>query len=281
MTFRRHYVGVLRCLLTLGLGIFALVVCANERPTDPQQITIVAQVDVDQDTRSDTSADTDQNTTDTEESADTSDDSYAFLFERIQNRLRSMESVLSELQGRIEKLEFELQETQHNQQRRIANMEQRIHQALSGAPTSGSSPIGTDVPVDIVAVTTPGSDESFYAEGMNSLRNHDYRAAEQYFDQLLQQFPNSKYAPDSMFWLGEINASFEPTNLERARQQFVQLIRLFPNHDQVPNALFKLGTVYHQLGDTSRAMEYLERVVAEYPDHDVAELASQYASELK
>lgn len=267
--------------MTVGLGVAALVVCASERPTNYQPTTLVAQVDVDQDTRSDQPTVSDQDSTDTAVSGGESDDSYAVLFERIQNRLRSLETVVSELQGRIEKLEFEMQETQHNQQRRIANMEQRIHQALSGASTSGSSPIGTDIPVDIVAVTTPGSDESFYAEGMNSLRNHDYGPAQQYFDQLLQQFPNSKYAPDSMFWLGEINASFEPTNLEKARQQFVQLVRLYPNHDQVPNALFKLGTVYHQLGDTSRAIEYLERVVSDYPDHDVAALANQYVSELK
>lgn len=219
--------------------------------------------------------------TESESTRPPSDDSYSVLFERIQNRLRSLESVASELQGRIEKLEFELQETQHNQQRRIANMEQRIHQALTNGVTTGSSPIGTDVPLDIVEVTTPGSDESYFAQGMNSLRNQDYRPAQQYFDQLLQQFPNSEYAPDSMYWLGEINASFEPTNLEKARQRFVQLIRLYPNHDQVPNALYKLGTVYHQLGDTSRAVEYLERVISEHPNHEVSKVASQYLSELK
>ena len=208
-------------------------------------------------------------------------DSYALLFERIQNRIRSLESNVSGLLGRIEDLEFQVQEARHNQQRRINNIEQRVEQALSGSSVTGvpTTP-GNATPIDIVAVTTPGSDDSFYAQGMNSLRNEDYASALGFFEELLRQFPNSKHAPDSLYWIGEVLSSFEPTNLERARQHFVQLVRLYPDHEQIPKALFKLGTVYHQIGDKTRALEYLNQVLTDYPDHEVVELATTYIAQL-
>ncbi|MCY4658136.1 MAG: tetratricopeptide repeat protein [Gammaproteobacteria bacterium] len=215
-----------------------------------------------------------------EDTRSQADDSYFVLFEKIQKRLRSLESTVSGLQGRIEDLEFQIQEAQHSQQRRISNIEQRVQQSL-GSPSVASPVVSDSTPVDIVNQTTPGSDESFYAQGMNSLKNADYESSVAYFDQLLKQYPNSEYSADSLYWIGEIYASFEPQNLERARQRFVQLIRLYPDHEQIPKAIYKLGTVYHQLGDDARALEYLNQVILEYASHEVAQLATEYASQIK
>ncbi len=80
------------------------------------------------------------------------------------------------------------------------------------------------------------------------------------------------------------SSDFENTgtdDLENARQHFVQIVTLYPDHSKVPDALYKLGTVYHQLGNVSRALDYLDRVISTYPTATAAGLARSYSNELR
>ena len=61
--------------------------------------------------------------------------------------------------------------------------------------------------------------------------------------------------------------------VERARQSFAQVLALYPEHGKVADTLFKLGVVHFRLDDGERAQEYLDRVIAEYPDSPAAGLA--------
>jgi TolA-binding protein len=76
--------------------------------------------------------------------------------------------------------------------------------------------------------------------------------------------------------LGELHHATD--DLEKARQSFVQVVTLYPGHAKVPDALYKLGKVYHQLGDTVRARDYLDRVIKNHPG-TVGDLAKSYAAE--
>ena len=47
----------------------------------------------------------------------------------------------------------------------------------------------------------------------------------------------------------------------------MQVASLYPDHQKAPDAQYKLGVVYHKLGDTETAKQYLERVQETYPRH--------------
>jgi len=59
------------------------------------------------------------------------------------------------------------------------------------------------------------------------------------------------------------------------------VLTLYPGHGKAPDALYKLGVVHHRLNDNERALEYLNRVIAEHPDTSAAGLARTYAQELR
>ena len=186
------------------------------------------------------------------------------------SRVTELEAELAYLQGRVETLEHQVQELIHEERRRFADLDQRIRE-LKG---------GTRMSPDAIGSAPAGSEAAMYRDAFALVESGEYEQAIPALKALIEQFPNGEYVPDAMYWLGEIH-SLESNDLEAARQQFVQMITLYADHAKAPEAMFKLGTIYHQLGDLTMALSYLERVMNDYPDHTVSRLAKDYITNLK
>ena len=195
------------------------------------------------------------------------DESLLFLI----TRLQTLEREFSLLQGRIEELEYRQQEEQHMNRRRFLDMDRRLREQFGSQLA----------PEDTLTAEEENSEKGLYRRGMAFLDAANYEQAALMYKQLINDFPNGERVPDSMYWLAEIHRNAEPKNLELARQNFVQMVTLYADHAKVPEALTKLGMIYHELGNESRALEYFDRVQAEFPDHDAAGLAETYAQELR
>ena len=194
----------------------------------------------------------------------------------MQNRLQSLESTVADLQGRVEFLEYDLEETKIAQQRRLADMDRRLRNALDDSFTNSDQPS-----TPIVQLDGGEDDEGLFRVGLQAYQVADYALAQQAFDDLVGRYPNSGHLPEVLFFLADIYVQSEPQDFESARQKLVQIIGLFPEHENVPDALFKLGTVYHQLGDVDRALWYFERVKQEHPEHRIVASAIEYAAALQ
>ena len=195
------------------------------------------------------------------------DDRLLSLFTRIQ----TLEREYLILQGRVEELEHLYQEERHMNRRRFLDMDRRLREQF-GAELA---------PQDTLSEEDVNSEIGMYRRGMAFIDAEDYEQATALFQQILETYPNGERVADAMYWLAEIHRNVEPKDLERARQYFVQMVTLYGDHARIPEALAKLGMVYHELGNVTRALEYLERVMAEFPDHDAARLAETYAQELQ
>lgn len=186
-------------------------------------------------------------------------------------RLQSLEREYSILHGRLEELEHLYQEERHMNRRRFLDMDRRLREQFGSQLA----------PEDALTSEDVNSEVGMYRRGMAFIDADDYVQATGLFQQIVDTFPNGERVPDAMYWLAEIHRNVEPKDLEKSRQFFVQMVTLYSEHARIPEALAKLGMVYHELGNVTRALEYLDRVVAEYPDHDAARLAETYAQELR
>lgn len=186
-------------------------------------------------------------------------------------RLQALEREYSVLHGRLEELEHLYQEERHMNRRRFLDMDRRLREQF-----------GSELaPEDALTNEDVNSEIGMYRRGMAFVDADEYAQAAGLFQQIIDTFPNGDRVPDAMYWLAEIYRNVEPKDLEKSRQFFVQMVTLYSDHARIPEALAKLGMVYHELGNVTRALEYLDRVVAEYPDHDAARLAETYAQELR
>ena len=196
-----------------------------------------------------------------------SDERLLTLFTRIQ----TLEREYSILHGRVEELEHLYQEERHMNRRRFLDIDRRLREQLGSQLA----------PEDALTNEDVNSETGMYRRGMAFVDAEEYVQAAELFQQIVDTFPNGERVPDAMYWLAEIYRNVDPTDLEKSRQFFVQMVTLYSDHARIPEALAKLGMVYHELGNVSRALEYLDRVIAEYPDHDAARLAETYARELR
>lgn len=186
-------------------------------------------------------------------------------------RIQSLEREYSILHGRVEELEHLYQEERHMNRRRFLDMDRRLREQFGSQLA----------PEDALTTEDVNSETGMYRRGMAFVDAEDFAQATALFQQIVDAFPNGDRVPDAMYWLAEIYRIVDPKDLEKSRQFFVQMVTLYSDHARIPEALAKLGMVYHELGNVTRALEYLDRVVAEYPDHDAARLAETYAQELR
>ena len=124
---------------------------------------------------------------------------------------------------------------------------------------------------DAEPVLDPVTEKSSYDKALNILRNGDYGEAAELMSAFLGHYPESPYADNARYWLGE--AYYGQRNYSKAASEFVELIRLHPDSTKLPDALLKAGFAYHELKDTDRARSYLERLIEEYSGSTSAFLA--------
>lgn len=249
---------------------------------------------------------------DAADEGDRSADGLATLYyqlQLLQDDVRRLQGVVEEQNHRIERLVRDQRERYVELDRRLVEL------ARSGAAAPASPASAGAVPRLTGAAPAAGAERAAYnaafalVQGASRLvrseRAEAYAEALAGFQALVDRYPVGEFTPNAYYWSGEIhlyNATAQPSGecpaapgsagaagcdvsaserLELARQAFVQVATLFPNNAKLPDALYKLGVVYHRLGDRERALEYLDRVVAEHPGHTAADLARNYAAELR
>lgn len=195
----------------------------------------------------------------------------------LQDDVRRLQGIVEEQNHRIERLVEE-------QRERYMELDERLL-ALTGTTPQGPGAAPAVAPGDFAPSTEREAYNAAFsvvkdAAGLAPTeRREAYRQALALFAALIADYPNGEFTPNAYYWTGE--AQLFLGEAELARQAFIQVVSLFGGHAKVPDALYKLGVVYHQLQDASGALHYLDRVIAEFPDHTAARLARSYAAELR
>lgn len=206
-----------------------------------------------------------------EESSEPTIDGENFQLGFLIEMVRELQEDNSRMLGRLEKLEHQVQLLRHENRDRYEELDDRLME-LSGQTTVSPGAIST---------ASPDSEAGMYRTAFTMIEDGEYKEAVQLLESMVKSYPNGDHLPDAFYWLGETYVRMDPRQLEMARQNLVQLYRMFPQHSKTPEGIYKLGTIYDQLGDQPKALEYLERVVNDYPNTTAARLAEDYAKTLQ
>ena len=192
-------------------------------------------------------------------------------------QLQVLQQEVQELRGLVEQQGYQIKRMARDQQEQYIDLDRRVStlRGGSGAPAAST---GT-TPSAAAAPAASGGERGAYTAAFNLMKEQQFDASADAFNKLIVDYPNGEFTPNAFYWLGELYLA--KTSYERARQSFSQVINLYPDHQKVPDALYKLGVVYHRLGDTTRSLEFLNRVRGEHPQSSAAGLAQTYAAELR
>ena len=119
----------------------------------------------------------------------------------------------------------------------------------------------------------PEKEKLYYDAAFDLIKTRDFAKAGQAFTGFLRKYPNSQYAGNAQYWLGEVNLA--KGDLQAAGQAFAKVSQLYPKHGKVPDSLYKLADVERRLGHADKVKGTLQQVVSQYPGTSAAQLAQR------
>ena len=121
--------------------------------------------------------------------------------------------------------------------------------------------------------------ETSYRAALSLLKAGQYDQSKAAFDGFLVEHPNSAYADNAQYWLGE--AYYVTRDFAPAMQEYTKLVQAFPDSQKVEHALLKIGYCQQELGNLSAAIAQLEEVTSLYPGGSAARKAQERLQQLR
>ena len=201
--------------------------------------------------------------------------------------MQNLQEEVRMLRGLVEELSYDLQQVKQRQLDDYLDLDRRLglgsninesavsdrftspvatldsEDALVGLASSGTS-AGMDVSTSPVGVTSDLVDDQslvkadYNAASKKLLKERDIEGAAVALKMHLETYPESPFAANAHYWLGEIYLLQGDTEL--ARQAFTNIVERHADHPKAMDSRFKLGKIYFQLGEVDRARNLLEQV---------------------
>ncbi|WP_074752665.1 tol-pal system protein YbgF [Pseudomonas abietaniphila] len=207
-------------------------------------------------------------------------------------QLQQMQDEISRLRGIVEVQQNDIQQMKQEALDRYKDLDSRIgaggapaapaanNSASDGGVNAGGTPVAPaagaaagQAPQTSSEPGDPAKEKLYYDAAFDLIKAKDFDKASQAFSAFLRKYPNSQYAGNAQYWLGEVNLA--KGDLQGAGQAFAKVSQLYPKHAKVPDSLYKLADVERRLGHTDKVKGILQQVVAQYPGTSAAQLAQR------
>ncbi len=203
-------------------------------------------------------------------------------------QLQQMQDQISRQQGIIEELQNDVSRMKQENLERYQDLDRRISSGAAPAATPDNSPTGgannaatgaaagasaAQPPAASSEPGDPAKEKLYYDAAFDLIKQKDFDKASQAFNAFLRKYPNSQYAGNAQYWLGEVNLA--KGDLQGASQAFAEVGQKYPKHSKVPDSLYKLADVERRMGHTDKVKGILQQVITQYPGTSAAQLAQR------
>ncbi len=205
------------------------------------------------------------------------------LDRQIGQSTREGDKRIKDLEGRIARLDDDLK----NQGALLKTREEElkiIRETLKIAPGSKEEAASVEGagPSEFARERLAGESEAVkkdYDEAWKLLERKDYRAAISRFKEFIKKNPQSEYADNAQYWIGESHYALR--EFDQAILEFDAVRRKYPKGDKVPAALLKQGFAFAELGDKVDARLILQELTDRFPQSQEAVKAKQKLKSLE
>ncbi|WP_035478329.1 tol-pal system protein YbgF [Aliagarivorans taiwanensis] len=186
----------------------------------------------------------------------------------MQNQLDELLDSVAVLMGQMEQNDYEMQQMVQRQREIYQELDRRFAQLNTAAAK----------PQVQAPVASANEDEAYDAAVALVMEQRDYDAAIPAFEAFISSYPESGYASNAHYWLGQLH--FTRGQRDQASTQFEIVVDRFPESNKAAESLLKLGTIATFNSDQGKAKQYFERVLSEYPGSSAAGLAEKELAKL-
>lgn len=154
----------------------------------------------------------------------------------------------------------EIRGTLQNQQDAIAALERRKMGAAEPKVEREELTAGTAADLSPTEV---------YRKSFAAYASGDYDRAIEGFELFVENFPESRYAGNAYYWLGE--SYFSRQDYSKAISAFRSLAEEFPQSSKVPEGLFKVALSYSRMDQPEQAEQVMQILRERYPKSRAAQ----------
>ncbi|MGI2190494.1 tol-pal system protein YbgF [Shewanella sp.] len=196
----------------------------------------------------------------------------------MQRRLDTLQQEVLDLRGLTEQQNYQIEQMQQRQRQlydELANLSSKASAApAAAAATSTPSVASTN------AASSSLSETSSYESAVNLvLKERKYDDAIPAFRAFIKQYPDSVYAANANYWLGQL--LFNKSEFAEAKQAFKTVVDRFSDSNKRGDSLVKLGMIAEKTGDKAGATQYYQQVVKDYANSAAARIAQQQLAAIK
>ncbi len=128
------------------------------------------------------------------------------------------------------------------------------------------------------------SDEALFREGVALMEKEKWEEARQRFRFLVRAYLQSPLRARAQLYLADCYFREGGAALDFAVNEYQEFLRLFPTSPDAPYALFQIGMCYFRKSEkpqrtqenTWKALEYFQKVIAQYPNTEWRTKAQEY-----
>jgi len=217
-------------------------------------------------------------------------------------QVQELQDEVRMLRGQLEEQSTELENLKRRQRDQYLDLDQRLSEMRNAQPVAGAGPIVTTRQGPAVSPAEDGpeirapmesqsqvnpigqpmaqsqsapvsalDEKAAYDQAFQALKELRYADAAEDFQSFLDQYPNSEYADNAQYWLGE--SYYVTRNYDIALASFQSLISQYPESPKAPDALLKIGYTHYELEQWDSARAALTQVQEDYPDTTLSRLA--------
>jgi tol-pal system protein YbgF len=211
------------------------------------------------------------------------------LFQRVDE----LADEISQLRGELEIQSNDLSGLKKRQRELYVDIDRRLRDLENSAMSQSTRVEPVQIPASgtdstVAPAVTPGVDtaqttppsttassaeKGAYQKAFEALKEGRYKKAKASFKNFLMTYPNSIYAGNSQYWLGEAN--YVTRNFEQGIIEFKQVVEKYPNSAKVPDAMLKLGYTYYELKQHEQAKAILQELRNRFPKSAAFRLAGK------
>lgn len=169
---------------------------------------------------------------------------------------------IARLRGQIEVLGNELANTQKRQKDFYTDLDARLRKLEP-----------RQVTIDGQEAAVGVSEQTSYDSAFGVFKSGDYKAAATALDAFVKRYPESAYAANAQYWLG--NAYYAQRDCKSAISAQQVVLKNYPDSPKAPDAMLNIASCYTELKDKANATKTLNALIARYPDSSAAQTAKE------
>lgn len=196
---------------------------------------------------------------------------------RLQQQVDSQAADLSNLRGTIERNNYDMKQMVERQRQLFIELD-KLRTEVNELKKSGVSAAGSSTAAETASVAASpevikasGDEQSAYQAAVDLiLKDRDYDGAITALKDFQVKYPNSGYAANAHYWLGQLYFA-KKQDVDSAKS--FAAVASYKDSSKRADALVKLGDIAKRNNNDKAANKYYQQVISEYPNSSAAKLA--------